>query len=75
MRFRPAQRFSRRGPPVGRILLLAASLFFCFISGAGSVTAQTTDDHGNTLDTATPLSPGKGSHPAWSPVSDAVCWL
>ena len=58
MRFRLAQRFSRRRPPVGRILLLAASLFFCFISGAGSVTAQTTDDHGNTLDTATPLPLG-----------------
>ena len=58
MRFRPAQRFSRRGPPVGRILLLAASLFFCFISGADSITAQTTDDHGNDFSNATNLPLG-----------------
>ncbi len=54
MRLKPAQHFFGR-PPVRRILLLAASLFFCFISGANSVTAQTTDDHGNFLNNATNL--------------------
>ena len=54
MRFRLTQRASNQ-PPVGRILLLAASLFFCFITGVGSVTAQTTDDHGNSLSDATNL--------------------
>ena len=57
MRLKPAQRFFRR-PSVGRILLLTASLFFCFISGANSVTAQTTDDHGNSLGDATNLPLG-----------------
>ncbi len=46
MRFRLTRGFSRR-LPVGRIFLLAALLFFCFITGVGSVTAQTVDDHGN----------------------------
>ena len=41
-----------------RILLLAVAVFFCFISGADSITAQTTDDHGNTLSDATNLPLG-----------------
>ena len=57
MRFRLTQRASKP-PPVGRILLLAASLFSCFITGVGSVTAQTTDDHGNSLSDATNLRLG-----------------
>ena len=57
MRFRLAQRASKQ-PPVGRILLLAASLFSCLITGVGSVTAQTTDDHGNSLSDATNLPLG-----------------
>ena len=52
MSFRLTRRFSGR-PSVGRIFLLAALLFFCFITGVGSVTAQTTDDHGNYLSDAT----------------------
>ena len=57
MRFKPTQRASR-WPLVVRILLLAASLFSCFIPGIGSVTAQTTDDHGNYLSDATNLPLG-----------------
>ena len=57
MLFKPTEHASN-WPSVGRILLLAASLFFCFITGIGSVTAQTTDDHGNTLDDATDLPLG-----------------
>ena len=57
MRLKLTQRASRR-PSVVRILLLAASLFSCFIPGIGSVTAQTTDDHGNYLSDATNLPLG-----------------
>ena len=57
MRFRLTRRFRRR-PLAGRILLLAASLLFCFIPSAGSVTAQTADDHGNSLSDATNLPLG-----------------
>ena len=57
MRFRLTRRFCRR-PLAGRIILLAASLFFCFIPGVGSVTAQTTDDHGDYLNDATNLPLG-----------------
>ena len=57
MRFKQTQRFSR-WPSVGRFLLPAASLFLCFITGVGSVTAQTTDDHGNYLNDATNLPLG-----------------
>ena len=57
MRFRLTQGFSR-WPSVGRRLLLAATVFFCVITGAGSVTAQTTDDHGNYLSDATNLPLG-----------------
>ena len=57
MRLKLTQRASRR-PSVVRIFLLAASLFFCFIPGIGSVTAQTTDDHGNYLSDATNLPLG-----------------
>ena len=46
MRFTQKQRFSS-WPSVGRLLLLAGSLFFCFITGLGSVTAQTADDFNN----------------------------
>ena len=46
MSFRMTRRSSRR-PSVGRIFLLAALLFFCFITGVGSVTAQTDDDFNN----------------------------
>ena len=54
---RLARRFCRR-PLAGRILLLAAFLFFCFIPDVGSVTAQTTDDHGDYLNDATNLPLG-----------------
>ena len=37
------------------VLLLAAILLFCFIPGAGSVAAQTGDDHGNDFNVATAL--------------------
>ena len=57
MRFKLTQRASR-WPAVVRILLLAAAVFFCIITGAGSVTAQTTEDHGNYLDDATNLPLG-----------------
>ena len=57
MRFKLTQRASR-WPAVVRMLLLAASLFSCFVTGIGSVTAQTTDDHGNYLDDATNLPLG-----------------
>ena len=57
MRFKLTQRASR-WPAVVRILLLSAAVFFCIITGAGSVTAQTTDDHGNYLDDATNLPLG-----------------
>ena len=57
MRLKLTQRASRR-PSVVRILLLAASLFSCFIPSIGSVTAQTTDDHGNYLSDATNLPLG-----------------
>ena len=57
MRFRLTQH-SSRWPLVVRILLLAASLFSCFIAGIGAITAQTTDDHGNTFDDATNLPLG-----------------
>ena len=57
MSFRLTRRFPGR-PSVGRIFLLAALLFFCFITGVGSVTAQTADDHGNYLDDATNLPLG-----------------
>ena len=49
MRFSLTQGFFRR-PPVGRIFLLAALLFFCFITGVGTVTAQTDDDFNNATD-------------------------
>ena len=57
MRFKLTQRASRM-PSVVKMLLLAAAVFFCFISGADSITAQTTDDHGNTLSDATNLPLG-----------------
>ena len=57
MRFTRKQRFSS-WPSVGRFLLLAASFFFCFIAGAGSATAQTTDDHSDDVVNATNLPLG-----------------
>ena len=57
MLFKPTEHASN-WPSVGRILLLAASLFLCFITGIGSVTAQTADDHGNTINDATNLPLG-----------------
>ena len=57
MSFRLTRRFCRRAL-AGRILLLAAALFSCFIPGVGSVTAQTTDDHGGYLNDATNLPLG-----------------
>ena len=57
MRLKLTQCASKR-PSVVRILLLAASLFSCFIPGIGSVTAQSTDDHGNYLSDATNLPLG-----------------
>ena len=43
---------------VGRILLLAVAVSFCFILGTGNAGAQTADDHGNTISTATTLRLG-----------------
>ena len=57
MRFKLTQRASRM-PSVVKILLLAASLFSCFITGIGGVMAQTSDDHGNTINDATNLPLG-----------------
>ena len=45
-------------PLAGRLLLLAISLFLFLILNAVGVAAQTTDDHGNTLGSATPLPLG-----------------
>ena len=57
MTFRLTQGFSKR-PSVGRILLLAAAVLFGFVTGAGSVTAQTADDHGDYFNNATNLRLG-----------------
>ena len=57
MPFRLTQGFSK-GPSVGRILLLAAAVLFAFVTGAGSVTAQTADDHGDYTNNATNLRLG-----------------
>ena len=57
MRFKLTQRASRM-PSVVKMLLLAAAVFFCFISGADGITAQTTDDHGNDFSNATNLPLG-----------------
>ena len=57
MLFKLTQRASQV-PSVVKIFLLAASLFSCFITGIGSVTAQTADDHGDTLSDATNLPLG-----------------
>ncbi len=56
MRLRPARGVSKL-PPVGRILLLAVAVSICFILGTGSSEAQS-DDHGNTISTATTLRLG-----------------
>ena len=69
MSFRLTRRFSGQ-PSVGRIFLLAALLFFCFITGVGSVTAQTTDDHGNYLSDATNLPLGSSITGRISPGDD-----
>ena len=45
-------------PLAGRLFLLAVSLFLFLILNAVGVGAQTDDDHGNSLSTATPLSLG-----------------
>ena len=55
MRLGPARGVSKL-PPVGRILLLAATVSLCFILGTGSSEAQSADDHGNSASTATTLS-------------------
>ena len=57
MPFRLTQCFSKR-PSVGRILLLAAAVLFAFVTGAGSVMAQTADDHGDDINNATNLPLG-----------------
>ena len=57
MPFRLTQGFSKR-PSVGRILLLTAAVLFAFVTGAGSVTAQTADDHGDYFNNATNLPLG-----------------
>ena len=69
MRFTQKQRFSS-WPSVGRLLLLAGSLFFCFITGLGSVTAQTDDDHGNDFNNATNLPLGSSIAGRISPGDD-----
>ena len=45
-------------PLAGRLLLLAVSLFLFLILNAVGVAAQTTDDHGNTFGSATPITLG-----------------
>ena len=45
-------------PLAGRLLLLAVSLFLFLILNAVGVGAQTSDDHGNTFGSATPISLG-----------------
>ena len=57
MPFSLTQGFSKR-PSVGRILLLAAAVLFTFVTGVGSVTAQTADDHGDDINNATNLPLG-----------------
>ena len=57
MPFSLTQGFSKR-PSVGRILLLAAAVLFAFVTGVGSVTAQTADDHGDDINNATNLPLG-----------------
>ena len=57
MPFSLTQGFSQR-PSVGRILLLAAAVLFAFVTGVGSVTAQTADDHGDDINNATNLPLG-----------------
>ena len=52
------------------VLLLAATLLFCFIPGAGSVTAQTGDDHGNDFNAATSLALGSSTTGRIDPGSD-----
>ena len=68
--FQADTAFFQKRPSVGRLLLLAASLFFCFITGLGSVTAQTTDDHGNYLSDATNLPLGSSITGRISPGDD-----
>ena len=57
MRFRLTQGFSKQ-PSVARMLLLAAAVLFCCVTGAGNVTAQTADDHGDDINNATNLPLG-----------------
>ena len=49
---------------------MAASLFFCFIPGTGSIAAQTTDDHGNDFNNATNLPLGSSITGRISPGDD-----
>ncbi len=56
MRLGMAQGVSKL-PPMGRMLLLAVAVSFCFILGTGSSEAQS-DDHGNSFSTATTLRLG-----------------
>ncbi len=44
--------------PAGKVLVLALSLGLLFLVGGGEVDAQTSDRHGNTFATATPLTLG-----------------
>ena len=44
--------------PMGRILLLAAAVSLCLILGTGNAGAQTADDHGDSISTATTLPLG-----------------
>ena len=53
MRLGMAQGVSKL-PPMGRMLLLAVAVSFCFLLGTGSSEAQS-DDHGNSFSTATTL--------------------
>ena len=57
MPFRLTQGFSKR-PSVGRILLVVVAVLFAFVTGAGSVTAQTADGHGDSINNATNLALG-----------------
>ena len=45
-------------PSPSRMMPLAVLLFLCFILTASEAKAQTLDDHGNTLDDATPITLG-----------------
>ena len=57
-------------PPLRRMGLLTALLVLCFILNAGESLAQTSDDHGNTLSSATSLTLGTAVDGVIDPADD-----